>query len=153
LSLRGWPCQSGGTRNLPQSLGVAVRGSAPKVASKREMAVASGADRDDFAVWLKRQRVRYVFSREANRRSTEDTRAFASGFETCTRPSLSFKPEIRDLGDRTVAIGHVRARGAASEAEIEAAHATVVEFKNGKGIRIRTYLDPKEALEAAGLSE
>ena len=62
-------------------------------------------------------------------------------------------PEIRDLGDRTVAIGRVRARGTASEAEIESPHATVVEFKNGKGIRIRTYLDPKEALEAAGLSE
>jgi hypothetical protein len=29
----------------------------------------------------------------------------------------------------------------------------VVEFKNGKGIRIRTFLDPKDALEAVGLSE
>jgi ketosteroid isomerase-like protein len=62
-------------------------------------------------------------------------------------------PEVRDLGDRTVAIGIVRARGAASEAEIESPHATVVEFKNGKGVWIRTYLDPKEALEAVGLSE
>ena len=62
-------------------------------------------------------------------------------------------PEIRDLGDRTVAIGRVRARGTASEAEIESPHGTVVEFKNGKGSRIRTYLDPKEALEAAGLRE
>ena len=62
-------------------------------------------------------------------------------------------PEIRDLGDRTVAIGRVRARGKASEAEIESPHGTVVEFKNGEGIRIRTYLDPKVALEAAGLSE
>ena len=62
-------------------------------------------------------------------------------------------PDIRDLGDRTVAIGRVRARGSASEVEIESPHATVAEFKNGKGIRIRTYLDPKEALEAAGLSE
>jgi ketosteroid isomerase-like protein len=61
--------------------------------------------------------------------------------------------EIRDLGDRTVAIGRVRARGKASEAEIESPHGTVVEFKNGKGVRIRTYLDPKEALEAAGLRE
>jgi ketosteroid isomerase-like protein len=60
-------------------------------------------------------------------------------------------PEIRDLGDRTVAIGHVRARGMASEAVIEAPHGAVGEFKNGRGIRIRTYLDPKEALEAAGL--
>jgi ketosteroid isomerase-like protein len=32
-------------------------------------------------------------------------------------------------------------------------HASVVDFKNGKAICIRTYLDPKEALEAAGLEE
>ena len=62
-------------------------------------------------------------------------------------------PDIRDLGDRTVAIGRVRARGTASEAEIESPHGTVAEFKNGKGTRIRTYLDPNEALKAAGLSE
>jgi ketosteroid isomerase-like protein len=62
-------------------------------------------------------------------------------------------PEIRDLGDRTVAIGRVRVRGAASEAQIESPHGTVTDFKNGKGIRIRTYLDPNEALEAAGLAE
>ena len=62
-------------------------------------------------------------------------------------------PEIRDLGDRTVAIGVIHGRGAASEAEIESPHATVAEFKDGKGIRIQTYLDHKEALEAAGLRE
>jgi ketosteroid isomerase-like protein len=62
-------------------------------------------------------------------------------------------PEIRDLGDRTVAIGRVRARGAVSEAEIESPHGTVTDFKDGKAIRVRTYLDPNEALEAAGLSE
>jgi ketosteroid isomerase-like protein len=62
-------------------------------------------------------------------------------------------PDIRDLDDRTVAIGHFHARGTASEVEIESPHATVVEFKNGKGIRIRTFLDPKDALEAAGLRE
>ena len=52
-----------------------------------------------------------------------------------------------------MAIGRIRARGSASEAELEALHGTVVEFRNGKGVRVRTYLDPKEALEAAGLSE
>jgi ketosteroid isomerase-like protein len=62
-------------------------------------------------------------------------------------------PEIRDLGDRAVAIGRVRARGAASEAQIESPHGTVTDFKDGKAIRVRTYLDPNEALEAAGLSE
>jgi ketosteroid isomerase-like protein len=62
-------------------------------------------------------------------------------------------PEIRDLGDRTVAIGRVRARGAASKAQIESPHGTVTDFKDGKAIRVRTYLDPNDALEAAGLSE
>ena len=62
-------------------------------------------------------------------------------------------PEIRDLGERTVAIGRVRARGAVSEAQIESPHGTVTDFKDGKAIRVRTYLDPNEALEAAGLAE
>jgi ketosteroid isomerase-like protein len=62
-------------------------------------------------------------------------------------------PDIRDLGDRMVALGVVRGRGTASEAEIQSPHGTVVEFKNGKAIRVRTYLDPKEALKAAGLPE
>ncbi len=61
--------------------------------------------------------------------------------------------EIRDLGDRVVAIGRLRTRGKASGAETESPIATVSDLRNGKSIRIRTYLDPKEALEAAGLSE
>jgi ketosteroid isomerase-like protein len=61
--------------------------------------------------------------------------------------------EIRDHGDRTVWIGRIRARGRESGAETESPHASVVDFKNGKAICIRTYLDPKEALEAAGLGE
>jgi ketosteroid isomerase-like protein len=61
--------------------------------------------------------------------------------------------EIRDLGDRLVAIGRIRARGTASGAEIESPIGSVVEFKSGKGRRIRTFFDHQEALEAAGLSE
>ena len=61
--------------------------------------------------------------------------------------------EIRDLGDRLVAIGRSRARGKASSAETEMPLAMVAEFKNGKTISIRGYLDPKQALEAAGVQE
>ena len=61
--------------------------------------------------------------------------------------------EIRDLGDRLVAIGRTRARGKASGAETETPLAMLAEVKNGKTISIRAYLDPDEALEAAGLSE
>ena len=61
--------------------------------------------------------------------------------------------EIRDLGERVVAIGHLRGRGNESGAITESAIAWIVEFKSGKVIRVREYLDPKKALEAAGLSE
>jgi ketosteroid isomerase-like protein len=61
--------------------------------------------------------------------------------------------EIRDLGDRLVAIGRTHARGEASGAAVESPIAFEARFKNGKAISIRGYLDPKEALEAAGLPE
>ena len=61
--------------------------------------------------------------------------------------------EIRDLGERVVAIGHLRGRGTESGAITESAIAWIVEFESGKVIRVREYLDPKKALEAAGLRE
>jgi ketosteroid isomerase-like protein len=61
--------------------------------------------------------------------------------------------EFRDKGDRTVAIGRLRTRGRESGALTESPWASVVEYKHGKAIRVRTFLDPKEALEAAGLQE
>ena len=61
--------------------------------------------------------------------------------------------EVRDLGDRTIAIGHLRAVGKESGAEIESPIWTIAQWQNGKVTRIRTYLDPEEALEAAGLEE
>ena len=61
--------------------------------------------------------------------------------------------EIQDLGERVVGIGHVRRRGKASGAEVESPIGYVVEFKNGKAIRIDDYFDPDDALEAAGLRE
>jgi ketosteroid isomerase-like protein len=61
--------------------------------------------------------------------------------------------EIRDLGDQVLAFGHIRARGKASGAETVSPLAFLVESKDGKAIRVRTYLDPKDALEAAGLRE
>jgi ketosteroid isomerase-like protein len=62
-------------------------------------------------------------------------------------------PEIRDLGERIVAIGRFRARGRGSTIEAESPVAYLVDFKDSKVIRMWSYLDPNEALEAAGLSE
>jgi uncharacterized protein len=61
--------------------------------------------------------------------------------------------EVRDLGEQVIAIGHFRGRGRESGAKTETAIVWLVEFKNGKAVRVREYLDPNEALEAAGLRE
>ena len=61
--------------------------------------------------------------------------------------------EVRDLGDRVVAIGRIRMRGKGSGAETESPSGSVADYENGKAIRVWTYLDPKEAFQAAGLSE
>jgi ketosteroid isomerase-like protein len=60
--------------------------------------------------------------------------------------------EFRDLGDRIVVLGHVRARGRESGIEFDSPYGGLAEFKNGKCIRYRDYFDHSEALEAAGLS-
>ena len=61
--------------------------------------------------------------------------------------------EVRDLGDRIVAIGHLRIRGKTSGVPTESRVGYIADFANGKLTRARTYLDPREALEAAGLPE
>jgi ketosteroid isomerase-like protein len=61
--------------------------------------------------------------------------------------------ESRDLGDELLAFGRVHAHGTQSGVEIDSPLAWLVRAKNGKAIWARSYLDPKEALEAAGLAE
>ena len=56
--------------------------------------------------------------------------------------------EIRDLGDRLLAIGRMRGRGTESGVEIESPWAYLVRYKQGKAIRIRSYTNPEEALDA-----
>ena len=60
--------------------------------------------------------------------------------------------DIRDLGDRVIAIGRIRTRGRGSGVVTESPIAVVSDTRNGKSVRVRSYLDPAEALEAAGLS-
>ncbi len=86
-------------------------------------------------------------------RGHDGVRAFLSDFQEAFAENHMEFDEIRDLGDRVVAIGRFRNRGRASGAEVESPFGYVVEFRNGKVIMVRTYLDTKKALEAAGLRE
>src|SRR5215208_3447752 len=59
----------------------------------------------------------------------------------------------REHGDRVVAIGVMRGRGKTSNVEVTRSFATVFVVTNRRFVRVDSYADPNEALEAAGLAE
>ena len=62
-------------------------------------------------------------------------------------------PDIRDLGDRVLALGTVRATGKESGVETELPFTVVARFKDGRLTHFIDYGDKDQALEAAGLRE
>ena len=68
--------------------------------------------------------------------------------------SLRFEAtELRDLGDRVLVLGDVSGCGRASGIEVDDRWAWIVEVRDGRATSLRGFLDQREALEAAGLSE
>ena len=61
--------------------------------------------------------------------------------------------EIRDLGERIVMTGQLRALGRASGARTESPIGWLLEFRNARIVRMRDFLDPDEALRAAGVPD
>ena len=61
--------------------------------------------------------------------------------------------EYRDLGNRVVAFGHIHARGRESGVVIDSPTGWVFTVRRGKLVRADGFLNPADALEAAGLSE
>jgi ketosteroid isomerase-like protein len=59
----------------------------------------------------------------------------------------------REYGDRVVAIGVMRGTGKSSSVEVTHGFATVFVVSNSRFVRVDSYADPNEALEAAGFSE
>jgi ketosteroid isomerase-like protein len=60
--------------------------------------------------------------------------------------------DYRDLGTVVVSVGYMRIRGKGSGVDVESPVAYVNEFEDGSIRKSRAYLDPKQALEAVGLS-
>ena len=59
--------------------------------------------------------------------------------------------QTHDLGDTVVALADIRTRGEASGIGLERPIAYVFEFEDGRARRVRSYFDPQEALDAAGV--
>ena len=61
--------------------------------------------------------------------------------------------ELRDLGDRVLVLGDVRARGRRSGIEVDDGWGWIIEVRDGRAASLRGFLDQRQALEAAGLRE
>jgi uncharacterized protein len=86
-------------------------------------------------------------------RGHEGVRELLRDFDEAFAELQADLSEVRDLGERVLAIGHLRGRGKESGVETESEIVWLAELKNGKAIRVREYLDSEEALEAAGLEK
>jgi len=68
--------------------------------------------------------------------------------------TMGFDPdEIRDLGDRVLLTGRLRAKGRQTGVEVDSQMGLIASFADGKVTRFQTYATVAEALEAAGLRE
>ena len=54
---------------------------------------------------------------------------------------------------RVLVLGRIVGHGRASGVAVETPGATIIDFRDGKIARVRTYLEHGEALRAAGLTE
>jgi len=61
--------------------------------------------------------------------------------------------EFRDLGDRVLALGHVKARGRESGVELNSPMGWVITVRHGKVVKAQGFLGRDDAIEAAGLTE
>jgi ketosteroid isomerase-like protein len=83
---------------------------------------------------------------------SEIVEAYEDYFETWER--IELRPEeIIDTGDQLVVLVHEVARGRESGVMVETDTGTVSTLRDGRVIRVRSYMDRAQALEAAGLSK
>ncbi len=77
---------------------------------------------------------------------------FIDAWETLPAFRIDY-PDIRDLGDRALALGTFGLRGGESGIKTEVPLAIVARFRDGLITHLKDYGDKDGALEAAGLSE
>ena len=83
----------------------------------------------------------------------EVMRAFADYFETWERLELR-ADEYFDAGaDDVVIFFHEKAKGRESGAVVETDTGTINTIRDGKLVRVRGYMDRRQALEIAGLAQ
>jgi ketosteroid isomerase-like protein len=83
----------------------------------------------------------------------EVVRAFVEYFEVWERMEMRADEYIDAGGDDVVVFHHEVAKGRESGVVVETDTGTVQTVRDGKVIRVRSFMDRRDALEAAGLRE
>jgi ketosteroid isomerase-like protein len=86
-------------------------------------------------------------------RGRDEVVAYVRGFQEQMRDHHFEVEEVRDLGDKVLALLHETARGASSGIGVDQHPAFLYEFKEARITRVRAYLHRSEALKAVGLEE
>ena len=79
--------------------------------------------------------------------------AFVEYFETWERIEMRADDYIDAGGDEVVVFHHEVAKGRQSGVVVETDTGTVNTIRNGRIVRVRSFMDRKQALQAAGLPE
>jgi ketosteroid isomerase-like protein len=83
----------------------------------------------------------------------EGMRRFVADTEEMFEVFNASYTEVRDLGERVLAIGTIRMRARVSGVEADVPTAVIAEFRDGLLWRFKDYGDARSALRAAGVRE
>jgi ketosteroid isomerase-like protein len=117
-----------------------------------------GWNRGDVDAWLggahpevewTSEVVQRVQGAEAVYRGTDGMRRYWDEWHSIWDVTIELS-EVRDLGDTVLAIAQVSTHGRGSGIDVDQPVAFVFEFEDGLARRARAYLDPQQAIEAAG---
>jgi ketosteroid isomerase-like protein len=89
-----------------------------------------------------------AFPEAAVFRGREEIRTYLAGFQEAMADHRFEIEELRDLGDRVLALVRETARGTSSGADVDQRPAFLYVFRDGLIVRVRAYLDRAEALAA-----
>ena len=117
-----------------------------------------GWNRGDVDAWLEgahpeiewlSEIVRRVEGEETVYRGADEMRRYWDEWHSVWDMTIELS-ETRDLGDTVLAFAQLRTRGRASGIDVGQPVAFVFEFEGALARRVRAYLDPQQAIEAAG---
>ena len=117
-----------------------------------------GWNRGDVHAWMEAAHpdvewtseiVQRIEGAEAVYRGTDGMRRYWDEWHSLWDVTIELS-EVRDLGDTVLAIAQVSTHGRGSGIDVDQPVSFVFEFEDGLARRGRAYLDPQQAIEAAG---